>query len=321
MRVPLIYIGLSLLIASSIMACGPTTPATVTQPKTQTPADTENQAPPEVTNPEPSPEDTATGTEWSTVQSFTGKESKDTPPFNISGTKWRIVWTVDTKYPEYAIFDILVYPQDTSGLLTKRISYSKETSGGTVYIDEGGHDYYLKVIAANIGNWTIIVEDYASQKLTCPVQITYIQYKGTDYAGSMAASQTIIEFDEYVEIKNTINLEQNITGWMLKNLTKGGPSFTFPTFRPCSCEWYGNWTDCAENCYPQRPCIIEPYKSIRIYTGEPHHESGGYCFYYVPGDIWDNETPDTAVLYNLAGQEVSRKSYVIPTRENATSGE
>ena len=297
----------------------PTTPAT--QPDTQPPTQSENQTPPEPSQPEPPPEETANGVEWSTVQIFTGKESETTPPFHISGTKWRIIWAADAQYPEYAVFDILVYPQDTPGLFTKRLSYSKGTSGDTTYIYAGNRDYYLKVIAANLSNWTIIVEDYVSQNLTSPVQITYIYYKGMDYSHSMEAGHEIVEFDEYVEITNLSDSPQNITGWVLKNLTKGGPAFLFPTFRPCSCEWYGNWTDCIENCYPPRPCIIEPNKSIRVHTGEPHYESGGFCFYYSPGDIWNNETPDTAALYNLEGQEVSRKSYIIPTKNSVTSGD
>ncbi|MBN2462894.1 MAG: lamin tail domain-containing protein [Dehalococcoidia bacterium] len=314
------YIGLSLLVASSIMACGPTTPTTpATKPDTQPPSQVENQTPPEASQPESPPEETTNEAEWNTVQTFTGKESKTTPPFHISGTEWRIIWTASAQQPEYAVFEIIAYPQDKPGTIAKRISYSNGTPGDTVYIYEGGRDYYLKIIAANLSNWTITVEGYANQSLTHPVQITYINYKGMDYFRSTGAGHEILEFDEYVEIKNFSDSPQNITGWVLKNITKGGPAFTFPIFQPCSCEWYGNPADCIENCYPPRPCVIEPHKSIRVYTGEPHYESGGFCFDYSPGDIWNNETPDTAVLYNLEGQEVSRKSYIIPIKSNVTS--
>ncbi|UCH50413.1 MAG: lamin tail domain-containing protein, partial [Chloroflexota bacterium] len=310
-RVSLLCVGFSLLIASSIMACVPTTPTTsTTKPNAQPPTQIENETPPESSQPELPPEETENEADWNIVQTFTGQESENTPSFHISGTKWRIIWTADIKYPEYAIFDILVYPQDTTSLLTKRISYSKGTSGDTAYIYEGGRDYYLKVIAANLSNWTITVEDYANQELNCPVQITKINHKGAEYLRQIAGGYVIIvEADEYVEIRNLSDSPQNITGWALTNLTKGGPSYTFPTFKPCSCEWYSSHTDCIKNCYPPRPCVIEPYKSIRVYTHEPHYESGGFCFYYGV-NIWDNEMPDTAVLYNLEGQEVSRKSYV-----------
>ena len=318
--------GIASLLACSIMvACGQPAESPLTPTTPQPPTNVENQAPPEVAP----PEETTNEAEWSTVQTFTGKESKTTSPFHISGTGWRIIWTADVQYPEYAVFDILVYPQDKPDMPTKRISYSQGTSGDTVYIDEGGCDYYLKVIAANLSNWTIKVEDYAEQKFTSPVRITCINYKGmnylnyggVDYPVPGEASPRIVESDEYVEIKNLSDSPQDITGWVLKNLTKGGPAFIFPTFLPCSCEWYGDYEDCLENCYPPRPCAIEPRKSIRVYTGEANYESGGFCFYYFPGDIWNNETPDIAVLYNLEGQEISRKSYTIPTKNSLTSGE
>ena len=248
-----------------------------------------------------------------------GKDNQTTPAFRISGTKWRIIWNVDAQYPEYAVLDILIYPQDNTAMFIERISYSKGMSGDTVYIDEGGRDYYLKVIAANLAKWVITVEDYAIQSIGQPVQITNIRYKGMDYMDTIATNREIVEWDEYVEIKNLSDSPQNIAGWQLKNITKGQPAFVFPIFTPCSCNYLGSWQKCVDNCYPPRPCSIEPRKSIRVYTGEPQWESGGYCFSYFPGDIWNNETPDTAVLYNADGQEVSRKSYIIPEKNTAKS--
>jgi hypothetical protein len=318
--------GLASLLACSIMvACGQPAESPLTPATPQPPTNVENQAPAEASP----PEEITNEAEWSTVQTFTGKESETTPPFHISGTEWRITWTADVQYPEYAVFDILIYPQDKPGMLTKRISGSEGTSGDTVYIYDGGCDYYLRVIAANLSNWTITVEDYAKQKFTSPFQITKINYKGmnypnyegVDYPEPGEASPRIVESDEYVEIKNLSDSPQNIAGWRLKNLTKGGPAFIFPTSLPCSCGWYGDFEDCIKNCYPPRPCEIEPHKSIRVYTGEAHYESGGFCFYYFLGDFWNNEIPDTAVLYNRKGQEVSRKSYMVPTKNSLTSGD
>jgi hypothetical protein len=310
--------GLASLLACSIMvACGQSVESPLPPVASQPPTNIENQTPAEASP----PEEITSEAEWSTVQTFTGKESETTPSFHISGTEWRIIWTADVQYPEYAVFDILVYPQDKSGIVIKRISYSKDTSGGTIYIYEGGCDYYLRVIAANLSNWTITLEDYAGQKFTYPVQITYINYKGTNYSDTLETDQKPFEFDEYVEIKNLSDSPQNIAGWVLKNITKGAPAFVFPTFLPCSCEWYGSSEECIKNCYPLRPCAIDPHKRIRVYTGEVHYESGGFCFNYFPGDIWNNKTPDIAVLYNRERQEVSRKSYVIPTRNSVISGD
>ena len=275
----------------------------------------ENQQPAVV----PPSETTANEDGWTTVKSFIGKEGTTTPAFNISGGKWRIIWTVDAQNTQYAVFDILVYQQGNPAMLTKRISYSKGIFGDTAYINEGGRDYYLKIIVANLTSWTITVEDFGSESTGQPVQITSIRYKGTDYFSASTAGHDIVEYDEYVEIKNLSDSPQKVGGWTLKNITKGAPTFIFPIFTPCSCSFYGNWTECVENCYPPRPCAIDPRKSIRIYTGEPQWESGGYCFYYFPGDIWNNETPDMAVLYNAGGQEVSRKSYIIPTNNTVKS--
>jgi hypothetical protein len=312
----LIHIGLVVLSASSIAGCGSTTPAVpAAEPKTQPPAAVENPQPVEVPPSEASVDEVG----WTTVKSFMGKDGQTTPAFSISGSKWRIIWNVDTQYPQYAVFDILVYPEDNPGVLTERISYSKGMSGDTVYIDEGGHDYYLKIITANLTKWVVTVEDYASESTGQPVQITYIHNKGMDYNSTIASNRLIVEWDEYVEIKNMSYSPQNIAGWRLTNITKGQPTFIFPIFTPCSCNYLGTWQKCVEQCYPPHPCTIEPRESIRVYTGEPDWESGGYCFYYDPGDIWNNVTPDTAVLYNAQGKEVSRKSYTIPANNTIKS--
>jgi hypothetical protein len=308
-------VGITSLLACSIMvACAQPAESPPASEIPQPSKNVENQAPAEASP----PEETINETGWSTVQTFTGKESETTPPFHISGTEWRFIWTADIQYPEYAVFDILVYPQDKPGMFTKRVSYSEGTSGDTVYIHDGGGDYYLKIVAANLSNWAIKVEDYDEQKFTCPVQITYINHKGMGYYDIMIGYR-IAESDEYVEIKNLSDSPQSIAGWVLKNLTKGTPAFIFPDFLPCYCGWYGNFEDCIKNCCPPRPCVIEPRKSIRVYTGEAHYESGGFCFYCFPGDIWNNETPDIAVLYNHEGQEVSRKSYTIPAKDSITA--
>ncbi|MCJ7516027.1 MAG: lamin tail domain-containing protein [Dehalococcoidia bacterium] len=306
----LFYVGLTLLAVSSIIACSSITPGEpATQPKTQPPAAVENQPPPS--------EAPTNEAEWTTVKSFIGSDSQTTPIFTISGSKWRIIWNVDTQNPQYAVFDILVYRQEALAMLITRISYSQGMSGDTVIIDEGGHDYFLKIICANLNRWTINIEEHLSESSNEPVQITHIHYKGTPEFTASTAGHEIPEYDEYIELKNVSDSPQNVAGWTLKNVTKGYPTFIFPMFTPCSCEYLGTWSKCVEECYPPRPCSIDPHKSIRIYTGEPDWATGGYCFYYGSGDIWNNETPDTAVLYNGAGQEVSRRSYIIRAKNTA----
>jgi beta-lactamase superfamily II metal-dependent hydrolase len=107
------------------------------------------------------------------------------------------------------------------------------------------------------------------------VQITYIFYDGVVYR---------TESDEYVEITNLGGMSQNLKGWVLKDISEGYPSFTFPSY------------------------VLAPGAKIRVYTNEIHSEWGGFSFGYGKA-IWNNTDPDWAALYNAQGQEVSRKSY------------
>jgi len=107
------------------------------------------------------------------------------------------------------------------------------------------------------------------------VQITYIFYDGVVYR---------TESDEYVEITNLGDTSQGLKGWILMDISEGYPSLTFPTY------------------------ILQPGESIRVYTNEIHPEYGGFSFGSGKA-VWNNSSPDTAVLYNDQGDEVSRKSY------------
>ena len=107
------------------------------------------------------------------------------------------------------------------------------------------------------------------------VQITYIFYDGL-------VPQA--ESDEYVEITNLGDQPQDLNGCVLKDISEGYPSFTFPSY------------------------ILAPGKSIRVYTNEYHPEWGGFSFEYSRA-IWINSEPDIAVLYDSQGEEVSQKSY------------
>jgi len=107
------------------------------------------------------------------------------------------------------------------------------------------------------------------------VQITYIFYDGVVYR---------TESDEYVEITNLGDTSQDLKGWILKDISEGYPSFTFPSY------------------------VLTPGAKIRIYTNEIHSEWGGFSFGYGKA-IWNNSSPDTAALYDAQGQEMSRKSY------------
>ena len=107
------------------------------------------------------------------------------------------------------------------------------------------------------------------------VKITKIFYDGLEPRA---------ESDEYVEIKNLGSEPVDLEGWVIKDISEGYPSFTFPAY------------------------ILQPGKSIRVYTNEIHPEYGGFSFSSGKA-VWNNSSPDTAALYNDQGDEVSRKSY------------
>ena len=153
-----------------------------------------------------------------------------------------------------------------------------------------------------------------------PIEITYIRYKGTVYLPDPenCICYKRVEPDEYVVIKNLSETHVKMGGWVLKNITKGYPSFTFPL----------NF-------------VFGPGQIIRVYTDEIYPECGTwlefgggskapYCenpgkiwfsFNWAAGDIWSNEKPNVAVLYDAQGNEVSRKSYAVPMEMNETNSE
>jgi hypothetical protein len=59
------------------------------------------------------------------------------------------------------------------------------------------------------------------------------------------------------------------------------------------------------------PCVLYPGQIILIFTDEIHCQYGGLSFRYGLGNLWNNEIPDTAVLYDSHGKEISRRSYTL----------
>lgn len=175
--------------------------------------------------------------------------------------------------------------------------YTKVIEFGTEIIDFGyfnracayetiGNDNeaiadYTKVIEISDNDFLVEQSKESVEKLqtvtstTTNIQITKIFYDGLVYR---------TESDEYVEIKNLGSKSVNLAGWKLVDIDEGYPTFTFPSY------------------------ILEPGQSVRVYTNEIHPEYGGFSFRYGKA-VWNNSSPDTAVLYNAQGQEVSRKSY------------
>ena len=151
-----------------------------------------------------------------------------------------------------------------------------------VYEPDTKYQNYLEELEtearrAGLGIWTPTTTTPPTPTTTVVpnVQITHIFYDGL---------VPRVESDEYVEITNLGDEPQDLAGWILKDISEGYPSFTFPSY------------------------ILAPGKSIRVYTNEYHPEWGGFSFEYSQA-IWNNTEPDIAVLYDNQGREVFQISY------------
>ena len=199
------------------------------------------------------------------------------------------------------------------------------------------------------------------------VEIVLIHYRGT-LTRIGCCNPMLYERDEFVVIQNRGGTPQDINDWSLTNITRGYPTFRFPSHFPClpynvpaengetvSGGTYKviqnpaqsvinslsqsspttkpvnqpagemNWASCSPVGPPDQtpmkpargmqgipvPCILYPGQTILVFTDEVHCPSGGFSFNWGQGNIWNNEIPDTAVLYNSQGKEVSRRSYTV----------
>jgi hypothetical protein len=125
---------LSLLIAGILLlgACGNLSPTT----ETPTPA------------PEPTFEPIV----------ITGSGSMTSPPFMITTKEWVIYWVLISEHPGYEAFGFFVYPRGEvypSGNFVEAVPLTD--SDGFTYSYAGKGEYYVKVIAANIKMWRIVI--------------------------------------------------------------------------------------------------------------------------------------------------------------------
>lgn len=100
----------------------------------------------------------ASGQEWKSITTFTGKGDKTTAPFYIASNKWRINWEVKAEVEAYAGFHFFVYPEGETAMYVESISH--DGSGkDTTYIYKGPGNFYIKVSAANLKSWTLSIEE------------------------------------------------------------------------------------------------------------------------------------------------------------------
>ena len=292
---PIVLMLVTLSLAPACALLKPAPPPTLTKPPvTQPPATSENQSPKEAETP---PANQAADEEkWYSVETFSGEVNETTPIFHIYGTEWHLTWTIDAENLEKAVFKLVIYAKDAPYAIWQTVTNSGSSTGIVNYFlsPEDKRDFLIKITAQNLRHWTIVIEDNATAATSYPVKITSIHYKGTVYPPDPEKGFCYkrVEPDEYVVIKNLSTCFQELTGWSLKNISKPIPTFKFPPF------------------------IIYPGEIIRVYTDEYHEETGGLTFYFGTGDLWSNDNPDIAVLYDALGNEVSRKSYLVPAELN-----
>jgi hypothetical protein len=292
------FMVLLVLALTSVVACAQPTlnlaPVAPKPPIAQPSGSSENQSSNEGQTP---PSNQAVNEDiWYPVETFSGDMNETTPIFHIYGTEWHLTWTIDAENLEKAVFKLEIYPKDAPYAVWQTITNSGGTNGTLNYFlsSTDKRDFLIKVTAQNLQHWTIAIEDNATAATSYPIQITLIHYRGTVFPPDPpnGVCYERVEPDEYVVIKNLSTCYQDLTGWTLKNISKPSPTFKFP------------------------PITILPGGIVRVYTDEYHPETGALTFYYGYGDIWSNDNPDIAVLYDALGNEVSRKSYTVPMKIN-----
>ncbi|MEJ2738528.1 MAG: lamin tail domain-containing protein, partial [Dehalococcoidia bacterium] len=251
---------------------------------------------------------------WSELLQATGANGEKTLSFSITGDEWCISWYAGGDDPETVLFTIIVHREDISTAPVKVVTNSGMITSDIIEMYEGNNNYQVKIIAANVNGWAVRIGEKRSNSTISPVSIVRIQYQGTKqktYGSDINACYKKNEPDEYVAIKNESDSWQDIRGWTLVNETKGLPTFTFPDYYSAVPVYYTEFYSGMSSQGLPLPCLLGPRQMVLVYTDEFNSETGGFNFNYGYGDIWNNEIPDTAVLYNAEGIAVSRKSYIV----------
>ena len=89
---------------------------------------------------------------------ISGSSDMTSPPFTVTTKEWIIDWSFvpDPEYPEFATFLFFVYPRGETAMYVEAMLSTEVTSGST-YSYAGAGEYYVKVHAANVNSWKIVV--------------------------------------------------------------------------------------------------------------------------------------------------------------------
>lgn len=116
---------------------------------------------PVVVTPPPTPAPIPIPTKsWHTVYTISSSDTKQTPPFNIQGSQWRVTWScsyISSQYPTTPTihaYSVTGYSSDTVA------DPSTCPSTDTTYLYGGPGTYYFKISIYSATTITATVEDY-----------------------------------------------------------------------------------------------------------------------------------------------------------------
>jgi len=152
MNIPVgkIIVGL-LVVMAIVLGIGLFQGGQGTTPSPPTPSPKATPAP----SVEPAPEPTPPATFEPIV--ITGSGGKTSPPFTITTDEWIIDWSYvpSSKRPELVVFGFCIYPRRKTAGSVASVSFAEED--GSTYSYAGAGEYYIKVVAANIKSWEVVI--------------------------------------------------------------------------------------------------------------------------------------------------------------------
>lgn len=87
---------------------------------------------------------------------FEGSQDFYTPLFAVTSGRWRIEWTVKSFAPEHMLFALAVYPKGPPGEAVAATE-SRGQQAGTLEVESGPGEYYVRVFTANVESWMLEV--------------------------------------------------------------------------------------------------------------------------------------------------------------------
>lgn len=88
---------------------------------------------------------------------ITGTANATSQPFKVNTEEWVANWSYVplTEYPELAVFQFFVYPEEGASMFTGFMMVHEGTSGS--YSHAGAGEYHITVVADNVISWEIVI--------------------------------------------------------------------------------------------------------------------------------------------------------------------